>query len=592
MTTHPIPNDALDDRLGFIGTAGSGKTYNAGSAVERLLARKARVVIIDPLGVWWGLRLQADGKSPSPYNVAIFGGPRGDLPLTEHVGKLLGETAATMAESCIIDLRELGSHRSERHFMVDFLETIYRKASGEPFHLIVDEADLFAPQKPQKGDETLLGHMENIVRRGRVKGFVPWLISQRPAVLNKNVLSQVDGLIAFKLTASQDRDALDAWIEGQADKAQGREIKDALPTMNVGQGVVWLPGHGILKTVQFPPKLTFDSSRTPKRGERAQKAKTLVPIDLGALKERLSTVEAEAKANDPKVLRSEIAKLKTEKATLERQIAATASAKPAIDPATIETARKKGFEQAKKELTAAAERELRDNKIRFLAALGERVGPLMALLSDEMKAAKAYKPDLGGAVIYAPAAVADATARPVHATKTVPHATPRAPAPRPMNGSAPTGDVDLGKGERIVLTAIAQYPDGASREQLTVLTGYKRSSRDTYIQRLAAAGYVDVAGDTLRATEAGITALGHFEPLPTGAALQDYWLSRLTGGEQKILAHLIGVYPKTIARDDLDEPTGYKRSARDTYIQRLSARRLVNADRGVVRAADLLFEAA
>jgi hypothetical protein len=152
-----------------------------------------------------------------------------------------------MAESCIIDLSQLASRSAERRFMTAFLETIYRKAGGEPFHLVVDEADLFAPQKPQKGDEVLLGHMEHIVRRGRVKGFIPWLISQRPAVLNKNVLSQVDGLLAFKLTASQDRDALDAWIEGQADKAQGKAIKDALPTLQIGEGVVWLPGRGILE---------------------------------------------------------------------------------------------------------------------------------------------------------------------------------------------------------------------------------------------------------------------------------------------------------------------------------------------------------
>ncbi|MGH6875924.1 MAG: hypothetical protein ACREHV_00955 [Rhizomicrobium sp.] len=591
MTAHPIPADALDDRLGFIGTAGSGKTYNAGSAVERLLARKARVVIIDPLGVWWGLRLQADGKSPSPYNVPIFGGPRGDLPLTEHVGKLLGETAATMAESCIIDLRELGSHRSERHFMVDFLEVIYRKAPGEPFHLIVDEADLFAPQKPQKGDETLLGHMENIVRRGRVKGFVPWLISQRPAVLNKNVLSQVDGLIAFKLTASQDRDALDAWIEGQADKAQGREIKDTLPTMSVGQGVVWLPGHGILKTVQFPQKLTFDSSRTPKRGERAQKAKALEPVNLGALKERLSTVEADAKANDPTALRTEIARLRAEKTTLERQVATAAAAKPAIDPDAIAEAEKRGFAQAEKKLKGAAARELHKHKVRFLGAIGERIGPLMALLSDELKAVKADKPDLAIAFTPPPAP----QSRPAF---TPPKSSVFPKPPPPLKRSAENGvrasaAGELGKGERIVLRAIAQYPDGASREQLTVLTGYKRSSRDTYIQRLATAGFVEGAGNVVRATEAGAAALGpDFEPLPTGAALQAYWLNRLTGGEQRILAHLISVYPQTITRDDLDEPTGYKRSARDTYIQRLSARRLVNADRGQVCAADILFEAA
>jgi len=66
---HPIPDDALDDRLGFTGVSGSGKTCSAGTVVERVLARRGRVVIIDPLGVWYGLRLLADGKTPSPHDV-------------------------------------------------------------------------------------------------------------------------------------------------------------------------------------------------------------------------------------------------------------------------------------------------------------------------------------------------------------------------------------------------------------------------------------------------------------------------------------------------------------------------------------------
>lgn len=65
---HPIPDEALDDRLAFIGTSGSGKSYNAGGAVERVLSKGGRVVTIDPLGVWWGLRLLADGKTPSPHD--------------------------------------------------------------------------------------------------------------------------------------------------------------------------------------------------------------------------------------------------------------------------------------------------------------------------------------------------------------------------------------------------------------------------------------------------------------------------------------------------------------------------------------------
>lgn len=48
-----IPTEALDDRLAFVGTSGSGKTYAAGTAVERLLSAGAKVVITDPLDVWW-----------------------------------------------------------------------------------------------------------------------------------------------------------------------------------------------------------------------------------------------------------------------------------------------------------------------------------------------------------------------------------------------------------------------------------------------------------------------------------------------------------------------------------------------------------
>src|SRR5205807_8610327 len=95
--------------------------------------------------------------------------------------------------------------------------------------------------------------------------------------------------------------------------------------------------------------------------------------------------------------------------------------------------------------------------------------------------------------------------------------------------------VRLGIGEKKVLAAVAQYPEGVTREQLTVLTGYRRSSRDTYLQRLRAAGWVHI-GARVFATPEGIAALGDdYTPLPSGLALQTYWLGRLPEGERKIL---------------------------------------------------------
>jgi uncharacterized small protein (DUF1192 family) len=241
--------------------------------------------------------------------------------------------------------------------MLAFLTALYRNASGEPMHVVFDEADMWAPQRllDRDGDAAkLLGMMETIVRRGRVKGFIPWLITQRPAVLSKDVLSQVDGLIAFKLTSSQDRDAIGAWVEGSADKQQWREIWASLPTMQRGQGVVWVPARRVLSTVTFPEKRTFDSSRTPKRGESKRTAE-LKPINLDKLQERLATVKAEIDANDPKALRAEITRLKAE---LAKKLTA-----PTADPVAIEAADRhgfdrgyrRGFEDAKKQGTTAFE---------------------------------------------------------------------------------------------------------------------------------------------------------------------------------------------------------------------------------------------
>lgn len=333
----PIPTEALDDRLGFIGVSGSGKSYTATAAIERILDLGHRVVLVDPLDVSWGLRLMADSKTPSPYKIAIFGGNHGDLPLTEHAGALIGETVATMPESCIVSLGDLGTKASQRRFMLAFLESLYRHTDprrADPYHLVFDEADLWAPQKST--EPQLQSRMEEIVRRGRVKGFIPWLITQRPAVLSKDVLSQVDGLIAMKLTASQDRDALGAWIEGQADKADGKRILASLPTLTQGHGVVWIPARGIMAEAVFPKKKTFDSSRTPKRGERRVITADLPPLDLTTLRERLASVKAETKANDPKALRAELAEVKRE---LERRGLET----PGPDPRQLDALQKEAW---------------------------------------------------------------------------------------------------------------------------------------------------------------------------------------------------------------------------------------------------------
>src|SRR5215211_7335763 len=148
-----LPAAALDDRIAIVGTAGSGKTYTAKGFVERLLDAGARVAVVDPLGVWWGLRADASGETG--YPVVVFGGRHADVPITADMGAPLGQLIARQALASVVDLSELGSNTVRRQFMAAFAEAIY-EANEEPLHLVFDEADLWAPQRPIKGWEGLL----------------------------------------------------------------------------------------------------------------------------------------------------------------------------------------------------------------------------------------------------------------------------------------------------------------------------------------------------------------------------------------------------------------------------------------------------
>lgn len=558
MSRQPIPDAALDDRLFFGGTAGSGKTYNTMSRVERLLARKSRVVIPDPLGVWWGLRLTADGKKPSGYDVVIFGGPHGDLPLTEHAGALIGETVAGMKESCILDLSQLGTKAAERRFMLAFLTALYKHTPGEPLHVIFDEADMWAPQKlfDKEGEAAkLLGMMETIVRRGRVKGFIPWLISQRPAVITKDILSQADGIVAFKLTSSQDRKAIEAWVEGQADAKTWDAMSAQLPTMERGQGLVWIPGRGILDTVQFPLKETFDSSRTPRRGEKLKRTAALKPIDLGAVKDRLSTVETESKANDPKALRAELAKAKGEIATLTRNTAQTTAAAPAQpDKNTIAAAERKGFEQAEKKLANASKRALIKAQREALTTIAVELTVFANKVGQSLKALDEENKLLDIEFTPTAASVPRPAVRPI----SPPRASPITPI-GVLRPEVPAGDGTYTGPQAKVLRALALWRalghEAPSREMVAAVAGYSPSS----------GGYNNLLGGLGTMGAIGKPMAGHVSLLVDGIDViskeegRDLLISTLSNPQRKIVGVLIDA--GTRSRDDVATDTAYSASS-------------------------------
>lgn len=107
---------------------------------------------------------------------------------------------------------------------------------------------------------------------------------------------------------------------------------------------------------------------------------------------------------------------------------------------------------------------------------------------------------------------------------------------KPANHSAASaealdGSFKLASGERRLLTALAQYPEGRSKVQVAVLTGYAAAGGgfNNYLGALRSRGLVQGDGDRLTITDAGIQTLGSWEPLPTSGAPRAVWATASSG---------------------------------------------------------------
>src|SRR5215831_6394685 len=143
LKLHPIPDAALDADIAILGKKGRGKTFTAKGIVERLLQMQRRVLVLDPLSIWWGLKSGADGKSPG-FPIPVFGGPHKDIPLHDAAGPLLGELITSAGISAVLDMGQMRKAEQAR-LVADLLDYLFTH-NRDALWLVLEEADAFAPQ--------------------------------------------------------------------------------------------------------------------------------------------------------------------------------------------------------------------------------------------------------------------------------------------------------------------------------------------------------------------------------------------------------------------------------------------------------------
>jgi hypothetical protein len=530
-----FPPDSATSTFAILGTRGSGKSYGAGVLVESFLSQQVQVVVVDVVGTWWGLRLGADGKSPG-FDIPVFGGIHGDVPLAPTAGGLVAQLIAERGMSMVLDISDF-TIGQQRRFVTDLAHDVFqlKKRNPSPVHFVFEEGHEFFPQFVDASAAQLVGATTRLWKIGRNYGIGGTIVTQRAAETNKSALNLTDRIITGQLKAPEDIKRIDGW-------ANSNGVSDAmvmeLPKLAKGTLIVW-EETGAVRTV-FRAKTTFDASRTP---DGTISRKKLAPIDLDAVREAMAATIEEAKANDPRELRAHIAEL-------EKRLKAvpTPSAK-AVEKPVLKEADLKRIEAAEKRTEALADR--------WLASTQELKDVVRELA---VKVADALTP---------PRVITQADFLDAHVThfarthtpvlKGVPD-TGVSYAPKPTALTAPPEGISKYAFE---LLKVVASRGSASDSQISTLSGYRRTSSGfgKALAELIAAGLIEGDKNNRGITHTGRVMAGEVEKPPTGARLLDHWMAKLTTAEARVLCVVYKQEGQPISHNGITIATGYSQTS-------------------------------
>jgi hypothetical protein len=545
--------------------SGGGKSWALRRMME-VTSGHVQQIIIDPEGEFSTLR--------EKHDLVIAAATNGDALAHPKTARLLAIRLLETQASAVLDLYDLKSH--DRHLFVKlFLEALVDSPKNlwHPVLIVIDEAHVYCPEKGQ-GESIATEAVIDIASRGRKRGLSMLAATQRIGKFNKSAAAELKN----KLIGST---GLDIDVKRAAFEL-GLQPKEALEKLRPLQSGHFFAFGPAFSQVDPRELITGPVETThPKVGHRQLLAPPKPTEAIKALLPKLADLpkEAEEEAKTVEELRRENARLKKEA----RSAPIVSAPAPVIDKA-----------QLRRDLDGAFRDGISKGCEIASAAIQGKLSAIARAGDDMIKSLRA----IAETQIQPPAKLpARSSSSPVVAT-VHPQKVHRSPETMRAIGDtvkqsgfpAWTGE-QLPTGEAAVLRACIQFSEGLRREQLTVLTGYKRSSRDAYIARLKQKGFVEESGALIIAAELGIAAMPEAEPLPTGTALQEFWMKRLPEGEKACLKVLIDAYPEDIERNAIDDHTNYKRSSRDAYLARLSAKQLVSEpNRGRIRASDTLFQ--
>jgi hypothetical protein len=338
--------DVLTGRAFLTGKSGSGKSNTASVVAEKLLDRGFSLLLVDIEGEYYGLKEE--------YEILHAGADEEcDIQVSEeHAGKL-ASLALEQNVPIILDLSGFLDEGDARDLLKAVARQLFAKEKKlkQPFLMVVEEIHEYVPEG---GGMDECGKMlVKVAKRGRKHGLGVAGISQRPADVKKDFITQCDWLVWHRLTWQNDTRVVK--------RVLGDSYADAIEDMGDGEGFLMTDWGEQIRRVQFHRKETFDAGATPGLEDVERPDLKSVSNDLVS---ELQTISEEQAARD-----DEIARLENELAEREQRIAELkeelAEARDLSDMA----------EQFASAMTAQAEPRYSPTEQRDLREYAEREGP-------------------------------------------------------------------------------------------------------------------------------------------------------------------------------------------------------------------------
>ncbi|ELZ07847.1 ATP-binding protein [Natrialba aegyptia] len=235
---------------GFVtGKSGSGKSNTASVIAEELLEAGFPLLIVDTDGEYYGLKEE--------YEMLHAGA---DEECDIQIGPEHAEQMATLAlEENVPVILDVSGYLDEDE-SDELLRKIARqlfvkeKKLKKPFLLVVEEVHEYIPEGGGVGETGNL--LIKISKRGRKHGLGILGISQRPADVKKDFITQANWLVWHRLTWDNDTKVVGRIID--------TEYSEMVSDLDDGQAFVQTDWTDVdVRKVQFRRKRTFDAGATP-----------------------------------------------------------------------------------------------------------------------------------------------------------------------------------------------------------------------------------------------------------------------------------------------------------------------------------------